>query len=182
MPRHSYQLNQPVFLIGFMGSGKTSVARKLARKCGVASVDMDTYIERRENRSISEIFETDGEEAFRDIESEALTELLKLDPALIACGGGVITRPANCEAMTSSGLVVYLKVTPEEAAERISDVSTRPLFQDLSQARSRYEEREPLYEELADLTIETAGRPIPLIAQELQRKLVQEKVLCQQPE
>ncbi len=90
------ELTRPVFFVGFMGAGKTSVARRLARTCGVASVDMDTYIERREGKKVKEIFAEGGEEGFRAIETDVLRELgAKPDPLLISCGGGVVVTPAN---------------------------------------------------------------------------------------
>ncbi len=140
-----YELTRPVFFIGFMGAGKTSVARKLARMCGVASVDMDTYLERREGKKIKDIFAEVGEEGFRAIETDVLAELMGKDPLLVSCGGGVITRPENREMLAEGGFVVFLYVDADEAASRISDKSTRPLFQDLEAARRRNEERLPLY-------------------------------------
>lgn len=90
------ELTRPVFFVGFMGAGKTSVARRLARTCGAASVDMDTYIERREGKKVKEIFAEGGEEGFRAIETDVLRELgAKPDPLLISCGGGVVVTPAN---------------------------------------------------------------------------------------
>lgn len=122
------ELTRPVFFVGFMGAGKTSVARRLARTCGVASVDMDTYIERREGKKVKEIFAEGGEEGFRAIETDVLRELgAKLDPLLISCGGGVVVTPANHDVFREAGFVVYLEVTADEAASRISDTSTRPL-------------------------------------------------------
>ena len=139
-----------MFFVGFMGAGKTSVARRLARTCKVASVDMDTYIERREGKKVKEIFAAVGEEGFRAVETEVLRELgAAADPMLVSCGGGVVVTPANHEVFRECGFVVYLEVTADEAAGRISDTSTRPLFQNLEAARARCAERLPLY----------AGRP-----------------------
>ena len=81
------ELAKPVFFVGFMGAGKTSVARKLARTCGIASVDMDTYLERREGKRVRELFAEAGEEAFRAIETDVLRELAGKDPLLVSCCG-----------------------------------------------------------------------------------------------
>lgn len=174
-----YDLTTPVFLIGFMGAGKSSVARKLARMCGVASLDLDAYIERREGRKISAIFKEDGEAAFRALETEALRELAQdHDPLLISCGGGIVVSPENRRILKDQGCTVYLVVDADEAAERISDKSSRPLFNDLASARARLQERVPLYEEVADQSIQTSGKGVYAIARELQRCLEGSGVIC----
>lgn len=176
-----YELDRPVFLVGFMGAGKTSVARKLARMAGVASVDMDTYIERCEHKRVKEIFAEVGEEGFRAIETQTLYELgMKKDPMVVSCGGGVVLRPENRKALSELGLVVYLSVTAAEAASRISDVSSRPLFGDLQNAQRVIDERLPLYEEVADVTIDTVGRGSSSIAHEVFDILKGKGVLWQQ--
>ena len=168
---------RPVFFVGFMGAGKTSVARKLARRAGVASIDMDTYIERRCDKAVKEIFAESGEAGFRAIETEVLRELACGEPQLVSCGGGVVLADENRAILRAHGFVVYLKVTAAEAASRISDVSTRPLFGDLEQAQRVIEGRLPLYEEVADVTIDTAGRGSGAIAREVFRLLREKGVL-----
>ena len=175
-----YELDRPVFLVGFMGAGKTSVARKLARMAGVASVDMDTYIERCEHKRVKDIFAEVGEDGFRAIETQTLYELgMKKDPMVVSCGGGVVLRPENRKALSELGLVVYLSVTAAEAASRISDVSSRPLFGDLQNAQRVIDERLPLYEEVADVTIDTVGRGSSSIAHEVFDILKEKGVLWQ---
>lgn len=180
-PREPMELTRPVFFVGFMGAGKTSVARRLARTCSVASVDMDTYLERREGRRVREIFAESGEEGFRAIETDVLAELAAKDPLLVSCGGGVILRDENRAILDEGGFVVYLRVTADEAASRISDTSSRPLFQDLEAARARCRERLPLYEAVADVTVDTAGKGVAAIAREVQGLLEREGVLCRRP-
>lgn len=162
----SYELVCPVFFVGFMGAGKTSVARKLAHTAGVTSIDLDTYIERREDRKVSSIFAEEGEEGFRQIESRVLRELAYGEPALISCGGGIVIRAQNRMLLRDKGFVIYLKVTPAEAASRISNLSTRPLFNDLDHAQEIIEDRLPFYEEVADAIIDTAGRGSGSISRE----------------
>lgn len=173
-------LIRPVFFIGFMGAGKTSVARKLARMCRIASIDMDTYLERREGKRVKDIFKKVGEAGFRDIETDVLCELVEKEPFLISCGGGVVLREENRNILKHCGFVVHLKVTSDEAKSRISDLSTRPLFQDAESARKIAEDRLPLYEETADITIDTIGKSVTAIANEVLVALKKENILCPQ--
>lgn len=173
-----YCLTRPVYFVGFMGAGKTSVSRKLARQCGLASIDMDTFIERQEGKKVAEIFAEGGEASFRVIETEVLRELSNREPALIGCGGGVVTTPASREILKEAGFVVFLKVSAYEARDRISDLSTRPLFNDVDEAAARNAARLPFYEEVADVTIDTAGKGVSAIAKEVREVLKKEGVLC----
>lgn len=176
-----YELTRPVFFVGFMGAGKTSVARKLARTCRLSAVDMDTYLSRREGKKVKAIFAEVGEEGFRAIETDVLRELAEKEPLLVSCGGGVVVREGNRAVLARAGFVVYLKVSVDEAARRISDISSRPLFQNLEAARARCAEREPWYNEVADATIDTRGKGVPAIAREVRNVLMKEGVLCQRP-
>lgn len=175
----AWELTCPVFFVGFMGAGKTSTARKLARLVGCTAVDMDTFIERRCGMKVREIFAEVGEEGFRSIEADVLRELATGEPQLVSCGGGVVLAPANRHILKESGCVVYLKVTAQEAASRISNVASRPLFGDLENAQRVLEGRLPLYEEVADICIETAGRGTGLIAREVFRRLKKEGIIWQ---
>lgn len=171
-----------------MGAGKSTVARKLARSCGAASLDMDKYIERAYGKSIPEIFDEGGEELFRRIETETLRELTtgehngsaQGEGMLISCGGGIVKSPENRQILRDAGVVVHLLVDADEAAERISDKASRPLFNDIESARKLCSERLPLYEEAADLTVATGGRDLREISREVRRYLAEEGVICQQ--
>lgn len=176
---YSFQLSRPVFFIGFMGAGKTSVARRLARRCHVTSVDLDTYINRSEGMKIADIFATRGEEAFRILEGRTLAELSHREPALISCGGGIITKEESRAVLKEQGFVVYLEVSADEAASRISDTSSRPLFNDLESARKIIAGRLPLYEEVADVTVDTADKSIDRITSEVKNILLKEGILWQ---
>lgn len=173
------ELTRPVFFVGFMGAGKTSVSRRLARMCGIASVDMDAYLERREGKRVREIFAERGEEGFRALETEVLRELAAKDPLLVSCGGGVVLCPENRAILKKAGFVVYLQVGADEAKSRISDPTTRPLLGDADNARRVNEQRRPLYAEVADCTIDTAGRRVPALAYEVRDVLEKEGVLWQ---
>ncbi len=179
-PQIVYALTAPVFFVGFMGAGKTSVSRKLARMCGLTAVDMDTYIERQEGKTISDIFAEQGESGFRTIETQVLRKLSKGAPMLVGCGGGVVTIPENREILKESGCVVFLRVSAYEAKDRISDLSTRPLFNQMEDAEKRNLERLPLYLEVADVEIDTAGKNVSAIAREVRRELQRKGVLCAQ--
>lgn len=171
------ELARPVFFVGFMGAGKTSVSRRLARLCGIASIDMDSYIERREGRRIRDIFAEDGEGRFRDLETQVLREMTQGDPALVSCGGGVVLRPENRAILREGGFVVFLKVGADEAKSRISDPSTRPLLGDAEAARKTNAERLPFYEEVADATVDTSGRGVTALAYKVKSILEKEGIL-----
>ena len=163
-----YVLKKPVFFIGFMGAGKTSVSQQIAVTCGLASIDADEYLEFREDRIIADIFAEDGEEAFRDIETDVLRDLTRRSPRLIGCGGGVVSkRPENAQIMKKAGFVVYLKVSADAAAARIPNTESRPMFKNLDTARKTIVERAPQYEAAADVEIETENRSIREVAEEV---------------
>lgn len=126
---------------------------------------------------IAQIFAEDGEEAFRRIETQALRDIAAMEPMVVSCGGGVVTRPENLAIMAEGGTVVHLRVTADQAAARISDTSSRPLFQDLAAARARLEERLPDYEAAADMTIETGERSVGAIAHDVRRALQRSGVM-----
>ena len=176
--KNADSLKETVYFVGFMGAGKSTVARKLARRLGVAALDMDKYIERAQGHSIKQIFDDIGEVGFRQIEHETLEELSHSEqPLLVSCGGGVVMDPKNREILKSSGKVVHLLVDADEAAERISDKSSRPLFNDMESARELCRSRLPLYEEVADITVMTGSRGVNSIAGEVARRLREEGAL-----
>ena len=177
----TYRLTKPVFFIGFMGAGKTSVCQQLAVTHGLASIDADEYLELREDRIIADIFAEDGDEAFRDIETDVLRDLAARSPRLIGCGGGVVSkRPENAKIMSDAGFVVYLKVTADEAARRIPNTDSRPMFKNLEVARTTIKEREPAYEAAADATVDTEGRSIIDVANEVALILLDEGVMVKE--
>lgn len=173
----TWQLTRSVFFVGFMGAGKTSVARKLARAAGVAAVDMDSYIERCCDMKVKQIFAESGEAGFRRIETDVLRELAEGPPRLISCGGGVVLAEENRRILKEKGYVVYLEVTAAEAASRISDISSRPLFGDLEHAQQVNESRLAFYQEVADVTISTIGRGTRSLAYDVFNHLKDEGIL-----
>jgi shikimate kinase len=171
------KLANHIIFIGFMGSGKTSVSRRLARFERMNSIDMDAYIVREAGKSIPQIFATEGEEAFRTRELAFLRSMLVRERSILSCGGGVVTRDESRALLKVLGTVVYLKVDADEAVSRISRPETRPLLSgptppaELLAARLRY------YEEAADMTVDTRGRSIAQVTSAAQRALRQAGVL-----
>ncbi|WP_165062783.1 shikimate kinase [Adlercreutzia sp. ZJ154] len=173
-----FNLSKYVFLIGFMGAGKTTISRRLSRLCGLTSIDLDSYIERMAGMSISEIFADSGERVFRETETQALRDIVSQDePMIVSCGGGVVTTPINIEIMKQAGVVVHLLVDVDEAASRITDKSSRPLFQDLDAARTRFAQRLPIYEAASDFTVDTFDKNTNAITHDLRRCLQRAGVL-----
>lgn len=141
------------FLIGFMGSGKTHWGRIWAAKHKIAFLDLDEQIEIAERKSVAEIFETKGEEYFRDVEAKTLRERIFLSDTIVACGGGTPCFHNNMEWMNRHGTTVYITSTPEEILRRInsSAKARRPLLNKVNQAellffiQQKLKERQPFY-------------------------------------
>lgn len=143
------------------GGGKSTVGRQLARRLGWTFVDADFVIEKRIGTSIREFFDREGEQAFRDIETEVIGDLAGNNRQVIATGGGVVLRSANRQQLREHCQVVYLRSSPEELFRRLRHDTARPLLQVADpQARLRelYQQRDPLYREVADFIVDT-GRP-----------------------
>lgn len=117
-----------ISLVGFMGTGKTSVGKALGKQAGRQVIDVDQWIENRVKRRILEIFEKDGEPRFRQLEKEAIAEISRLSGAVITTGGGAVLDPANVETLKKSGWVIALSASPETIVERVKDSRHRPLL------------------------------------------------------
>jgi shikimate kinase len=146
-----------VYLAGFMGSGKTTVARALADSLGWDFIDLDAEIEAAEQATIAHIFETRGEPEFRRIETEALRKVMRtVDrgmPSVIALGGGAFAQPVNTQLLEGHGISIWLDCSFEIITTRIQDADSRPLARDPEQFRGLYEERRASYG-LADYRID----------------------------
>ena len=155
------KLEEHLFLIGFMGVGKTSVSRQLSQRLQVREVDTDAMIVQREGRSIPEIFEQSGEAYFRQAETEILDVLGGQEPCIVYCGVGMSMREENVEKMKDIGRVVFLTATPETIYERVKDSDNRPLLNgnmNVPYIRELMEVREPKYRAAADVMVATDGR------------------------
>ncbi len=159
-----------IFLIGFMGAGKSTVAAIVARRLALPVADLDRMIEGHSHMSVAEVFVSEGQQRFRERESAALLELEGAPRSVVACGGGVVLDPANRAALKRLGTVVYLEVTAAEALARIGDTATRPLLAGPGgalAATSLLSARETLYSATADIVIETVGRTPTQVAETL---------------
>lgn len=151
-----------IFLTGFMGSGKSAVGRLLAARLDVPFVDLDCEVEAAAGMSVPEIFAEGGEAAFRRLESRALRETHTHAAAVVATGGGVVTREANLRWMARHGITVWLQPELATILGRIGERGGggRPLFRDAEQARRLYVSRLPAYRR-ADLEIKVAADEVP---------------------
>ncbi len=165
-----------VYLIGFMGAGKSTVAPILAENLGLEWVDTDEMIEEREGLSIPEIFEYYGETRFRELEREIIDEVSRSEPKVVAVGGGAPMDEANWELMKSTGVLVYLEIGPGEVMNRIGADGKRPLLAGLSEERKRekvnklLKKRHPRYNK-ADHVIYSNGTKASELANEISSKL-----------
>lgn len=155
------QQQRPIALVAMPGGGKSTVGRQLARRLGLTFVDSDHEIESRIGCSIKTFFEREGEDRFRDIESEVLDDITQRASGVVATGGGIVLRELNRERLRDRTTVIYLRSTPEELFRRLRYDSKRPLLQvadPLARLRELYAKRDPLYRQTARFVIET-GRP-----------------------
>jgi shikimate kinase len=166
-----------VFLIGFMGAGKTSVGRALAERMGWQFCDLDQVIESRERKTVAQIFAGHGEAGFREIETEALMDLLQ-DPLrardlVVALGGGTFAQPRNRQALERAGAVTVLLDAPlEELRRRCSaDGTARPLALDYSRFTTLFEERQPAYR-LASVSVNTMNKTVDEVTAEIEEILI----------
>jgi shikimate kinase len=159
-----------LLLIGFMGAGKSTVGRLAADRLELPFVDLDTLVQDRGGRSVRQIFEQEGEPAFRAMEAAALESLESMSPSVVACGGGVVLSDANRLRLKRLGTVVYLRVTAAETLARVGDDGTRPLLAGAGGAlvASRLlEAREALYSAVADAVVDTVDRTPEEVAEQV---------------
>ncbi len=167
-------------LIGFMGTGKTSVGRQVADHLGFEFLDTDEFIQSRTGRTIADIFTKDGEPAFRALEKQVVQELSSREKTVIATGGGLPTNAENLAALKLFALVVCLWASPEKIWERVRNQSHRPLLHDADpqkKIRELLAVREPFYKQ-ADVLINTDLRSVREAAQQI---TLQFKLATRQP-
>jgi shikimate kinase len=151
---------EPIILIGMMGSGKTTIGRRLARDIGADFLDLDREIERRNGVTVSTIFEIEGESGFRSREIQLLAELSQDVGKVMATGGGAVLSPLNRARLMASGSVIYLHAKPGLLYSRTRNDKSRPMIQvadPLARITQLVEQRTPLYREVADVVIEASN-------------------------
>jgi shikimate kinase len=156
-----------VLLVGMMGAGKSAVGRSVASRLGWVHLDSDAEVRRRTGRTIPEIFESDGESAFRAEETAVLREAIEREePAVVSVAGGALLEPGNRRLVSDAGLVVWLRATLDTLTQRVGDGRTRPLLgSDPGAALERlYPQREPVYREVADVILDVEHASIAQLA------------------
>ena len=163
-----------IVLMGFMGAGKSTVGKKLAESCGCSFVDTDEWIEKEQNRKISDIFEKDGEKAFRDMETDLLKRLQDSEEEFIlSIGGGMPVREENRALLRNLGTVVYLRTSKEEIIRRVSGDVNRPLLQGGAleeKVTALMNAREHIYQETAHREVLTDGKNPTELVDEIMNK------------
>jgi shikimate kinase len=174
-----------IFLIGFSGSGKSTLGPQLARRLKAKFYDIDTMIEKRCGKSIAQIFDDDGEDVFRRLESQTIIELLKYGKSrmVIALGGGALQRRKNRDAVKRNGLVVYLSCSVGQIYRRVKDKADRPLLRVnpakekttrqavIRRIKDLLEQRKPIYAQ-ADIKVSTTSKSVAETLKELQRRIL----------
>ena len=166
--------SQNIFLIGPMGSGKSAVGRQLARMLHLTFVDSDDEIESRTGVDIAFIFEKEGEDGFRAREVRVIDDLSNMDAVVLATGGGAVIDPESRSRLGARGFVVYLYTTVEQQLQRTEKGRDRPLLEtgDRSEIlEALMKVRDPMYREIADLVVETDGRKVKAVANEILERL-----------
>ena len=162
-----------IFLIGFMGAGKTTVGKILAKRLKLAFIDLDEVIEKELNLTIQEIFSRYGEDFFRDAETKALRSIADKDKHVVAAGGGVVLREENWETMKPNGFTVYLRAPAEILWSRVKNNTSRPLLQvenSFERLCELFSQRIPRYEK-ADLIVDTENVSPEYLALEIAEKM-----------
>lgn len=163
-----------IVFIGLMGSGKTSIGKKVARILGFQFIDTDEYVEKITGKKIAEIFKQEGELRFRSEETLALKRLSGQTQHVISTGGGIVVKEENRNLLKELGMIIYLEASVEKIFERVSGNKKRPLLRGTDVMQKIMElknQREHLYKEMADLTINTGEKSFDSVVQEIIRSL-----------
>ena len=158
-----------IVLVGFMGTGKTSVGQRLSQRLGMTYVDTDDIIEQTTGRRITDIFSQHGESYFRELESDAVHKVSRLDEHVISTGGGIVLRPENLDFLKRNGVVFCLMATSEEIWTRVKNETHRPLLEapnPVEKIRKLLKDREAYYAR-ADYMIRTDSVPIERVTDKI---------------
>lgn len=168
------ELNKHIFLIGFMGCGKSANARYLSKMTGAHQMEMDQKISKDQGMTITEIFSKFGEQHFRDLETELIRSMKDREPMVVSCGGGAVLREENVAMMKSCGTIVLLTATPEAIFDRVKYSTDRPILNgnmNVEYISELMEKRRPKYEAAADIVISTDMKNVREICEEILAKL-----------
>lgn len=164
------KLEENIFLIGFMGAGKSTVAAELERQLHIPRAEMDALIVEREGMAISDIFAEKGETYFRDAETALLKDLTEKKGIIISCGGGAVMRDENAALMKQCGKIVLLTATPETIYKRVKDSTDRPILNgnmNVDYIRELMEKRKDRYLAVADVIVATDQKSAEEITREI---------------
>ena len=162
-----------IVLIGFMGAGKSTVSREIARTTGREEIDLDSYIVEKEGCTINEMFEKHGEEYFRTLETKYLKEVSGREGIILSCGGGTVIKRENVDIIKENGVLVLLSAKPETIYERVKNSTDRPILNgnmNIEFITELMNKRKDVYLSVADLIIETDGKIISTICKEIMEK------------
>ena len=171
-------MKQNIFLVGLMGAGKSTVGKQLARRLKVDFYDSDRVIVERTGVPIATIFEIEGEQGFRERETQVLEELSQYSGCVIATGGGSLIRPENVEIIKRNGQLVYLRASAEKLYTRIKHDKARPLMQTenpLQTLRNLLADREPTYLGASDIVIRTANQKVGVVLHRIEQAIKKER-------
>ena len=163
-------MTQHIYLVGFMGSGKSTIGQALSKELGRVCLDLDEMIEERAGMTIPEIFDFQGEPGFREIEIRLLLEILNLPPAVVAVGGGAFIQDYNRSLILEKGFAVWLNIPVDLAWERSRRADNRPLARNRESFESLFFEREALYR-MSHLIVDIEGKSPETICDEILEKL-----------
>lgn len=172
MGKARWTSNDNIFLVGPMGAGKTTIGLQIARQFGRHFYDSDKEIEKRTGATIPLIFELEGEEGFRKRETQVIKSLAELKQAIIATGGGAVLKAENRAILKEHGLIIYLKADLEHLFDRTQKDKNRPLLQTENpkdRLREILEQRDPLYEGIADIVVKTGDQSIKSVVEHITR-------------
>ncbi|MBQ3266406.1 MAG: ATP-binding protein [Atopobiaceae bacterium] len=154
-----------IFFVGFLGAGKSTIARNLGRMFHRPYVDTDRLAERICHCDLADVYATQGEEAFRDAETQALHSLIARKSLLVSCGGGIVERPENVELMHQMGVVLFLDGDLDDSLRQIQRTDRRPDLGTRLEAERLYARRRPLYEAASDYSVSITNRTFEEVAQ-----------------
>lgn len=176
LPGQRYFISKPIALIGFMGAGKTSIAKLLEEHTGIKSYDTDKQVVASTQKTVSEIINNEGEESFRKIETKVFTELVEKGNCIIATGGGIIESAASRGELKKC-FSVWLQVDSTNSSKRIDDYSKRPMFKDIENASNLLIRRNDIYSQYSDVAIDTNNKAISQVLKEVMDALIKAEVL-----